>query len=519
MPHSAAIRETDGNRFALPTAWRAVLWPVLAAWAMLALMFAADWGRIAATAWTSSTFNHILLIPAILGWLVWQRGSDLAKMVPQPWWPGLLLSAGGAVIWLLGAVSGVDLARQLGAVALLVSTVPVLLGVRIAAALVFPLSYAFLLVPMGEGLVPSLQLFTAKITVALVTASGIPAHIEGVFIDTPAGLFEVAESCSGVKFLIAMVALGLLVANVCFRSWKRRLLFIAACVIVPILANGVRAFGTIWIAQSIGAERAVGIDHIIYGWFFFAIVVAILLAGAWRFFDRSPLDPLADVERITASPLLARLERHRFGAVPALVAIAALSVGALGWARAEQALLADLPERLALPEIAGWQRVDAPSPGLGWSPRAAGADRRLMGRYRDANGREVDVFLALYVTQGEGREPGGFGQGALPLNSGWSWHSHGAPIASGKGEFLRGDDGTLRFAATWYVSGVLVTGSNARLKVQSVADGLLLRARPTAMLIVSATGGNPAEARETAVSFMRASGPPRRWMDRLVITG
>jgi exosortase A len=519
MLHSAAIRKIGTQRFALPKAWRAALWPALAAWAMLALVFAADWARIAAIAWNSSTFNHILLIPAILGWLVWQRAPELAKIVPQAWWPGLVLSAGGASMWLLGAVSGVDLARQLGAVAMLVSTVPLLLGARVAAALVFPLCYAFLLVPMGEELVPALQLFTAKITVALVTASGIPAHIEGVFIDTPAGLFEVAESCSGVKFLIAMVALGLLVANVCFRSWKRRVVFLTACVIVPILANGVRAFATIWIAQSIGAERAVGIDHIIYGWFFFAIVVAILLAGAWRFFDRSPLEPMADVDRIAASPLLARMERYRAEAVPALVAMAVLGVGVLGWAKTEQALLADLPGRIALPEIQGWQRVDGSSRGLGWNPRAEGADRRLLGRYRDAQGREVDVFLALYARQGEGREPGGFGQGALPPASGWSWHSNAQPVANGKAEFLRGDDGTLRFAATWYVSGPLVTGSNARLKLQSVADGLLLRARPTAMLIVSASGKTPAQARETAVSFIRLSGPPRRWMDRLAISG
>jgi len=43
-----------------------------------------------------------------------------------------------------------------------------------------------------------------------------------VFIDTPAGLFEVAEACSGVKFLIAMTAFGVLASNVCFVGWKRR---------------------------------------------------------------------------------------------------------------------------------------------------------------------------------------------------------------------------------------------------------------------------------------------------------
>ena len=76
-------------------------------------------------------------------------------------------------------------------------------------------------------------LFVAPFMI-LLALTGVPASIDGVFITTPAGLFEVAEACSGVKFLIAMIAFGTLVANVCFTSWPRRCVFIAASVIVPI---------------------------------------------------------------------------------------------------------------------------------------------------------------------------------------------------------------------------------------------------------------------------------------------
>src|SRR3546814_10607325 len=77
----------------------------------------------------------------------------------------------------------------------------------------------------------------------------IPAHIEGIFITTPTGYFEVAEARSGVEFLIAMTAFGALVANVCFSSGKRRALFMLAAIVIPIVANGIRAFGTIYIAH------------------------------------------------------------------------------------------------------------------------------------------------------------------------------------------------------------------------------------------------------------------------------
>ena len=494
--------------------WRKALVPLALSWVALLLGFAHDWLTIFGIAWNSSTFNHILLIPPILAMLVGQRVPELARIAPRPWWPGLLIGVVSALIWVLGAFSGLDAARQLGVVLMLVSTVPLLLGVRVSAALAFPLAYALLLVPIGDELVPALQMITAKITVHLVEVSGVPAAIDGVFIETPAGLFEVAEACSGVKFLIAMLALGLLVANVCFKSWKRRAIFLAACAIVPILANGVRAFATIYVAQIVGAERAVGFDHIVYGWIFFACVVALLLAGAWRYFDRPAGDPMIDAAAIEASPLLQRLTRLGIGAAPALAALALIAGGAQVWARAGDTLTARVPARIALPPVQGWTLVPY-RPELAWEPRAQGADRRLLGRYQDARGRQVDVFLAVYSAQGEGREAGGFGQGALTPGAGWSWQSPGPAFGVGNSELIRGDNGDLRLAVTWYRSGSTLTGSNARLKARNMADRLMLRAEPTAMLILSAVDRRSGQPADAIRAFLRDIGPPAAWIDRV----
>ena len=272
--------------------------------------------------WDISTYNHILLIPPILGWLVWQRWGELRKLEPQAWWPGLLLLGAAAFIWLLGAISGLDLARQAGAIAMLGASVPLLLGPQVSAGLLFPLCYLAFLVPLGEELVNVLQMITAKITVGLTHLSGIPAVIDGVFIDTPAGLFEVAEACSGVKFLIAMVAFGVLAANVCFVSWPRRIVMVGACVVVPILANGVRAWGTIYAAQWFGADVAAGFDHIVYGWFFFALVLALVLGVAWRWFEREPEEAGWSADEIAAMRWVEQWEGR--SPAPATIGIATL---------------------------------------------------------------------------------------------------------------------------------------------------------------------------------------------------
>ncbi len=88
---------------------------------------------------------------------------------------------------------------------------------------------------------------------------GVPATVDGVLITTANGYFEVAEACSGAKFVIAMVAYGVLVANVCYRTWPRRAAFMAMAMVVPVIANGLRAFGTIYAAVLTCVEQATGI--------------------------------------------------------------------------------------------------------------------------------------------------------------------------------------------------------------------------------------------------------------------
>ncbi|MEP2180782.1 MAG: exosortase, partial [Marinomonas sp.] len=199
-------------------------------------------------------------------------------------------------------------------------------GPRLTAYLLLPIGMMCFLVPFGDEVIPFLQSITAEIAIALTKLSGVEAVYEDIYIHTPVGLFIVAEECSGVKFLVAMVTLGVLVAFTSFSTWKRRALFMAACVLVPIIANGIRAWGTIFIAQSQGVEFAAGFDHIIYGWVFFAIVMALVLGGAFRFFDREPDDAGYSAEELSQMGWLSALEARAGNANAALLAAGALII-------------------------------------------------------------------------------------------------------------------------------------------------------------------------------------------------
>ena len=496
----------------LPAVWRQPLLALALTWLALPLLFLRDWAAMFDQWWNISTYTHVLLIPPIIGWLVWQRLPQLGRMVPQGWWPGLVLFGFAVLLWALGALANFNLARQTGAVAMLITSALAVLGPKLGRALFFPLFYMIFLVPFGDDLVPALQMVTAKMTIALVHFTQIPATIDGVFINTPAGLFEVAEACSGVKFLIAMIAFGVLACHVCFRSWKRRAGFMALCIVAPILANGVRAWGTIYLAQHIGAEAAGGIDHIIYGWLFFALVIAVVIAMGWRFFDRDAAAPMVDLAAIEASPLFARLAAMQIGLRPALLAMALVVLAGTGWAKAADRLAAQLPAQVHLPQVPGWQRIDY-APATPWEPRASGAEHRLLGRYADSKGHQIDVFFALYANQSSTRKAGGFGEGALTPGTAWQWLSPGPPVADAQTDRLRADTAVERLAETRYRTGALLTGSNARLKLANVRDRLLLRAEPTMLLILSAENAQGNKPQEALAAFRQAAGPMDRWMD------
>ena len=328
MQHDAVIKRSglSGLTNRIPQAWRGPLVALVSAVLALVLVTLREWGEMFHQWWDIDTYNHILLIPFILFWLVVLRSDEAARLAPRPWLPGLGLVAAGLALWLLGRAADINLLAHAGAVGAVQGAIVAVLGLRVSLFFALPLCFIAFVVPFGDEIIAPLQMVTASIAIALTHASGVPAVVDGIYIETPVGLFIVAEACSGVKFLIAMVTLAVLVCFTRFTRWKRRALFMAASIIVPILANGVRAWGTIYIAQSQGVEFAAGFDHIFYGWIFFAIVVAVLLASAWRFFEREPEDYGWSVKTLESWGWVARLEGKTGSVGLAFAAIAALAI-------------------------------------------------------------------------------------------------------------------------------------------------------------------------------------------------
>ena len=235
------------------------------------------------TIWArSETFTHGFLVPPIVLWLIWRRRGEIAATMPQPMGPALIFVAGAALVWLVGDSAAVNSVTQLAFVAILVLVVPAALGMAVTRHIIFPLGFLFFCVPIGEFLMPQLMEGTANFTVLALRLSGIPVYREGLQFVIPSGNWSVVEACSGVRYLIASLTVGTLFAYLNYHSLKRRVLFIFVSALVPVVANWLRAYLIVMLGHLSGNKLAAGVDHLIYGWLFFGVVIMLMFVVGAR---------------------------------------------------------------------------------------------------------------------------------------------------------------------------------------------------------------------------------------------
>lgn len=451
-------------------------------------LIALFWGAAAAAVevwYDSATFNHGFLILPLCGWLAWTRRQRLAGLAPRPNFWGLMPMVALAFAWYVGELMGVLLIQQLALIGMIQTLTFTVIGWRAARAMAFPLFYLLFAVPFGDFMIAPLQDFTAVFVVEGLRLVGIPVFLDGVFISIPNGNFEVAEACAGVRFLIATIALGTLFADITYRSWWRRAAFMLLALAVPILANGLRAFGIVIIAHLTDNEVAVGIDHIVYGWVFFAFVTFVLLAVGMTFREHFALSDKRG--NIVAAPR----PGARHGTREAAAGLAALVLAAVAPALAWRGAEADAPATatVSVPAVAApWHAADSYEGN--WAPAFPGADARLLATYRSPQA-QVQVFIAYFSRQHEKAELVGYENRILPEEGPWSRIGSGRIVARIDGRpaeiaYTRARGrGNTRLIWHWYWVNGRFVGRDLDAKIQQAVARLLGGTRQSAAIAVA----------------------------------
>lgn len=390
----------------LPATGPAAPWPYWpqaclgAALAALLLIYLPTASSIVSIWLRSPTFNHGFLILPVAAWLIWQRRGALAITVLRPWWPGLLLLAGLGLVWMLSAVAHVQVLQQYCLVLMGIATITAVLGPDLTRAIAFPLSYLLLAVPFGEVFIPPLVDFTARFTVALLQIGGIPVFHENNFIALPSGNWSVADACSGLRYLMASLALGMLYAGVNYQRPAKRLVFMAIALFLPILANGLRACMVVLIGHWSDMQLAAGVDHLIYGWLFFGVVMALLFWCGARWRDAEPSQHPGQRQWTLAAitPRPAQYVHTMMLAIAICVAWPLLTALLL---RAAPPDVTPEPVLALAAPPAPWQA--SPMRPTDWRVLHHGQPQRIANNYRDGR-RTVSLQLTWYRHQADGAE-------------------------------------------------------------------------------------------------------------------
>ncbi|MYM62029.1 exosortase A [Pseudomaricurvus sp. HS19] len=345
----------------------------------------------------SETYTHGFIILPLSLWLVWRKREELKVRHPGPTLLAVPPLLGCGLIWLLGTLVDVLVVQQFAVVMILICTVWGVLGNRIAASLWFPLLFLLFMVPAGEGVVPPMMELTASSTVWMVKLSGIPVYREGMFFSLPSGDWSVVEACSGVRYLIASMTLGCLYAYLNYQAWQKRLVFVVISAVVPIIANILRAYMIVMLGHWSDMTVAVGVDHLLYGWIFFGLVIFLLFWCGSYF-----VDPLAASEPVQAAGDQGSVAHASlpFGVSPGqamtLVAVLASALYAPLLIPAQDAKVTGVAAiALESPRLpANWQQSDVA--GSMWRPIIVGEDRKLE---LAVNGEDLGEPVLLYVYQ------------------------------------------------------------------------------------------------------------------------
>ncbi|NNF67871.1 MAG: exosortase A [Gammaproteobacteria bacterium] len=442
----------------------------------------------------SDTFAHGLIVLPIFIYLIFRNRHELAGLRAQPFWPGLVLLLGLGVIWATGRYLGVNALEQFAAVAMIPGAVLTMAGPRVIHATAFPMLFLFFAVPFGEFLIPLLMEVTADMTTLFLQLTGFPVYRTGLFIAVPGGDFEIAKACSGIRYLIASVVLGTIFAYLTFNKWRKRLIFIAIATIVPIVANGIRAYMIVVLASLSGMKLAVGVDHFIYGWVFFGIVMFILFGVGVRYRDDEP-EAAGRASAVTGPVAVSRST-----IVVALATLVALLIGpaTLGLAKARKNTVPVVA--LAAPP-AGWSVVTAEGP---WQPYFRASDQSLRRAVSDGQDT-VYEFVDIYDSSNGGMDAAGSAN-RLVDNDLWRIEAVLPQSDSDKRLVSIFSNRQKMFLATWYQNGQRRNASPSKAKIVEALDTLIHGGRVSALLVYAIDGDDP-ENLEKLLAFLEQYEP------------
>jgi exosortase len=265
--------------------WTAMLWfgiLLIACYAPVLYGLVHQWA-------TDEDMGHGFFVPAVAGFIAWQRRDELASIKPVPNYWGLALVILGAIQMMLGTLGAQIFIARTAFLVSLVGAVLFLGGTRTLKILAFPMFLLIFMFPIPaiiySRITLPLQLFASSVAETVLNFIGTPVLRDGNVLELANGQrLSVVEACSGIRSLLSLSFLSLIYAYFFDRKvWMRGVLLLAT-IPIAIAANASRVTLTGLISEY-RPDLAQGFFHTLEGWVLF-IVALVLLVVFHQFVNR-----------------------------------------------------------------------------------------------------------------------------------------------------------------------------------------------------------------------------------------
>lgn len=449
-------------------------------------------------------YDHGWLVVGMCAWLVARRLRDEGVPRVAPSACGLLALAVAVGAYAIAEVLDVSIGMTFMLPLLVLAGVAALAGLSVARAAAVPLALLYLAVPLWDYAVPVLQRLAVAAVTAALSVAGPPAYVTGNVIVIPAGSFEVADGCSGIRFFMVSLTLAAFYGLNWYRRWRTRWILLAVAAVAALVSNWVRIYSLVLIGQVTNMQHyLIAVSHEKYGW----VVSAIFLMPVLWFARRMERYEAA-IE--SGSPVQAAVA----AVAPAWQFVAAGAAAALLFA--SPVLLragrpAGLPDTLVVAlgtPPPGWQGTD-PSPE--WQPQFSAPYLQIREGFSREGLPRVDVFVARYLRQQPGSK---LIATKNRLNTGWNAKRAGSRQVEFAGaprqiseEVIEAGDGRQRLVWHWYSIGGLHAHRRLSAKLLEVVALVRGRRDGTVVALSSPCERGCASAAGSLALFLQAMDP------------
>jgi exosortase D (VPLPA-CTERM-specific) len=226
-------------------------------------------------------FSHGLIIAPIALFLGLQKRDQLRLVRVQSDWRALPLLALAPVLHVLGEMGAEIFTVRISLILFILGATWLVYGPEVLKVLRFPLAFLFLMVPIPGLIYRSvtfpLQLLSSRLSVEALHLAGISAFREGNVIELGPLTLQIAEACSGLRFIFPLLTMGFIFAYTGKKPLWKQWLLVAAAIPIALLANVFRITGTGLVSLSWSPEAAQGFFHTFSGWVAFMLCFSIFL--------------------------------------------------------------------------------------------------------------------------------------------------------------------------------------------------------------------------------------------------